>query len=112
MVERNLFKLIPKVDDILGRDNIKKILETIPRNVVLDSIREETKLIREKIKNNKQEEEILEVINNLELSIISNAEYKNSYKLRRVINATGVVVHTNLGRSVINEKIIDRKSVV
>ncbi|MDD2446698.1 MAG: L-seryl-tRNA(Sec) selenium transferase [Tissierellia bacterium] len=107
MVERNLFKLIPKVDDILGRDNIKKILETIPRNVVLDSIREETKLIREKIKNNKQEEEILEVINNLELSIISNAEYKNSYKLRRVINATGVVVHTNLGRSVINEKIME-----
>lgn len=107
MVERNLFKLIPKVDDILGRDNIKKILETIPRNVVLDSIREETELIREKIKNNKQEEEILEVINNLELSIISNAEYKNSYKLRRVINATGVVVHTNLGRSVINEKIME-----
>lgn len=107
MLEKNLFTLIPKVDDLLGKENIINLLNTMPRNMVLDSIREETELIREKIKNKIQEDEIIGDIQRIETNIIKNAELKSSYKLKRVVNATGVVVHTNLGRSVINEKIME-----
>ena len=88
---------------------VQKLLEHIPRKIVLDSIRLEIDKIREKIKQgNTTEEEVLECINNLDLSIEKTARNKNDYKLRRVVNATGVVIHTNLGRSLINKKTIDR----
>lgn len=97
MKNRNLFTLIPKVDELLDKESTKKLLEHIPRKIVLDSIRLEIDKIREKIKQgNTTEEEVLECINNLDLSIEKTARNKNDYKLRRVVNATGVVIHTNL----------------
>ncbi len=108
MAERNLFTLIPKVDEILDNDKTKELLKYIPRKIVLDSIRMEIEGIRNQIKSKDiLEEAIIEEIKNIDIKIKKRAEEKNSYKLKRVINATGVVIHTNLGRSLINEKIMD-----
>lgn len=108
MAEKNLFTLIPKVDDILDRENTKELLKYIPRKIVLDSIRLEIDDIRTIIKSKVlSEEKILEEINKIDNKIKNTSEEKNAYKLKRVINATGVVIHTNLGRSLINEKIMD-----
>lgn len=108
MAEKNLFTLIPKVDDILDRENTKELLKYIPRKIILDSIRLEIEDIRTIIKSKDlSEEEILEEINGIDKKIKDRSEEKNAYKLKRVINATGVVIHTNLGRSLINEKIMD-----
>lgn len=108
MKDRNLFALIPKVDDILAQENIKNLLKHIPRKTVIDSIRIETEKIREMIKNDSNEDEVLDAIKNLNKSIEKTANSKNASKLRRVVNATGVVIHTNLGRSLINNKIMER----
>ncbi len=35
---------------------------------------------------------------------------KNAFKLRRVVNATGVVIHTNIGRSLINKEVMENVS--
>lgn len=108
MTEKNLFTLIPKVDEILDKDEIKELLKDIPRKTVLDSIRLLIDELRDNIKGKKLDEKgILEEIKNIPEKIANKAEEKNAYKLKRVINATGVVIHTNLGRSLINEKIMD-----
>lgn len=108
MTQKNLFTLIPKVDEILDKATIKELLEYIPRKTVLDSIRTEIEEIRCKIKGKEvSEEDIVKAIENIDLKIKLRAEEKNAYKLKRVVNATGVVIHTNLGRSLINEKIMD-----
>ncbi len=108
MTAKNLFTLIPKVDEILDKDSIKELLKQIPRKTVLDSIRVEIEEIRSKIKGKGiSEEEILKEIEAIDLKIKKRAEEKNAYKLKRVVNATGVVIHTNLGRSLINEKIME-----
>ncbi len=39
--------------------------------------------------------------------IVKRANNKNSYRLKRVINGTGVVIHTNIGRSLIHKDIMD-----
>lgn len=103
----NLYKLIPKVDELLANDKIMKLLEIIPRQVVMDSIREETDLIREKIKKGENREVIVNQIDKLTLSIENRALNKHSFKFKRVINATGVVIHTNLGRSLLNEEVLE-----
>jgi L-seryl-tRNA(Ser) seleniumtransferase len=108
MTEKNLFTLIPKVDEILDKDEIKELLTHIPRKTVLDSIRLLIDELRDNIKGKRLDEKgILEEIKNIPEKIANKAEEKNAYKLRRVVNATGVVIHTNLGRSLINEKIMD-----
>ena len=108
MEGKNLFTLIPRVDDILDRESTKELLKYMPRKIVLDSIRSEIDEIRNKIKSKILDEiEIIKEIENIELKIKKTADEKNSYKLKRVINATGVVIHTNLGRSLISKKIMD-----
>ena len=108
MKEKNLFTLMPKVDELLDKEEIIELLKIMPRKLVLDSIREEIGDLRNKIKEkNINEEELLKQIDEIDKKIVRKAEQKNQYKLRRVINATGVVIHTNLGRSLINETIMD-----
>ena len=107
MDNKNLFKLIPKIDEILEGNKVKSLMEKVPRKIVLEAIREEVEVLRKRIKDKIIEEEVLNYISNLEDMIISRALKKDAYQLRRVINATGVVLHTNLGRSLINETLMD-----
>ena len=105
---KKLFTLIPKVDELLEEDNISKLLDIMPRKLVVDSIREEMDLIREDIKNNiLNEDTIHQRIKSLPKLIVKRANKKNSYRLKRVINGTGVVIHTNIGRSLIHKDIMD-----
>ena len=108
MAEKNLFTLIPKVDDILDKEEIIELLKHMPRKTVLDTIRLVIDDLRNNIKGKRLiESEILNLIDNISEIIVKKSEEKNAYKLKKVVNATGVVIHTNLGRSLINEKIMD-----
>ncbi len=103
-----LFKLIPKVDELLDMEAIKTLLENTPRNTVIETIREELDIIRDAIKTGGLNElEIKEAIKNLPERIQEVSHSKNSYNLKRVVNATGTVLHTNLGRSLLNEEMIE-----
>lgn len=105
--KKNLFTLIPKVDDLLQNPLIEKLSDKVPRVIVVDSIRKEIELLRENIRQEKlTEEQLKEKVYMLPQCIEVRALKKNSYKLRRVVNGTGVVIHTNLGRSLINEEIM------
>ena len=103
-----LFKMIPKVDEILEEEVIKEILDRIPREIVLESIREELDYIRNGIKAGRFNEESLgKNLSALNNRIAKKSEYKNSFKLKRVINGTGVVIHTNIGRSLVSDQVMD-----
>lgn len=107
MEGRNLFSLIPKVDELLKEPLITKLLDDFPRITIVDSIREEIQILRNDIKNNFiTEENIDQRIGNLPRLIEKRINEKNSFKLKKVINGTGVVIHTNLGRSLIDEEIM------
>lgn len=108
MSGKNLFSLIPKVDDLLNNTLIMNILNDFPRVTVVNSIREEINLLREDIKNkNITEENIDERLEKLPHLINERIKEKNSFKLKRVINGTGVVIHTNLGRSSIDKDVME-----
>ena len=80
----------------------------MPRVLVVDSIREEIDILRKEIqKGNLDEEEIFNRNKNLPRLIKIRANKKNSYKLKKVINGTGVVIHTNIGRSLIGEEVME-----
>ena len=105
---KNLYTLIPKIDEVISRESISEQTNFIPRKIVVDSIREEIEEIRHKIKAGVDEIELNNIISNLDEKIILNAKEKNSYNLRPVVNATGIVIHTNLGRSLIGEEVLEQ----
>ena len=103
----NLYKMIPKVDQILDNELIKILLEENSKNLVMESIHEELDSIRSKISNGCDEKIISNKIENLIENIRENLMNKKIFRLRNVVNASGVVIHTNLGRSVLNDEIFE-----
>ncbi|MTI66669.1 MAG: L-seryl-tRNA(Sec) selenium transferase [Firmicutes bacterium] len=108
MDKRKLFSKLPKVDDILSNKKIKDLIENIPRDIVVETVREEIEKIRKGILENKYtldnlDEDVKKIYN----SIIKRSNIKINLKLKKVINATGTVIHTNLGRSLISEEIME-----
>ena len=80
--------------------------------MVVDAIREEIDKLRNFIKENDDISLIEEKINNLVENIGINVEKVYSYNLRKVINGTGTILHTNLGRAIISKKHADYLSEV
>lgn len=107
MERKTLFSQIPKVDEMLNRSDINRLIETNGRDWVVDIIRDVLDSVRQDIKNLSQDqlESYLVSEDSVATKVISEVEKQSEYSLRRVINATGVVIHTNLGRSLISESI-------
>ena len=99
-----MYRLIPKMDEILENDNIKKLIDENSMDFVKDVINKKLDNIRMMIKDNQSENDIRSAIENVVSDTVNDIKIYMSPRLRRVINATGTVIHTNLGRSVINDE--------
>lgn len=110
MNKKELFKMLPSVDEVLSQKEIEELIEKYPRSIVLESIREVIDINRKTIVAIKTEEEAEKFSLTIE-KVIEETERKarDNYalSLKKVINGTGTVLHTNLGRSLISEKIKD-----
>jgi len=99
---QEVLRKIPSVDEILSRPEISDLIKTYPRNVVVETIRSCLKELRESLLHEGSPSEVDESffsLNRLYPLFKGELERQTRPRLRRVINATGVVIHTNLGRS-------------
>ncbi|MEI6856086.1 L-seryl-tRNA(Sec) selenium transferase [Psychrilyobacter sp.] len=99
---KRLLSSLPKVDEFLISEKLEKYKDSIPYNILIKSIREGISFYREEILNKRladinMEKEDLKI--KITDKIIKLIESKNQLNLKRVINATGTIIHTNLGRS-------------
>ena len=112
MNKNMLYRSIPKVDVLLENSDIVTLIENHHRDVVVDVIREEIDKLRNFIKENDDINLIEEKINNLIENIKISTEKVYSYNIKKVINGTGTILHTNLGRAIISKKHADYLSEV
>jgi L-seryl-tRNA(Ser) seleniumtransferase len=102
--KQKLLASLPSVDEILKSDKGLEWQESFPRRYVLKAIREIIEEKRQAI----LKDELKEISPESLLPDIQNRiERLSSFSLKPVINATGVVIHTNLGRSVLSEEILE-----
>jgi L-seryl-tRNA(Ser) seleniumtransferase len=91
----NELRKLPSVDELSHKTEIQGLIERAGRGLVLDGIREVLAQIRKENKSGK--------ITPSEMEIIQLAEAKVEKWVKpglvAVINATGVILHTNLGRA-------------
>lgn len=98
MEKKELLRSLPKIDELLKEELIINEMEHSMRNVVIDSLRDTIEYYRKGILNGDIKEFTKEdILSSFTLKI----KKSNSLHLKRVINATGVIIHTNLGRSVL-----------
>ncbi len=104
----NLYSKLPKVDEILEDARIEELVSMVSREMVVETIREELDNIRKKINNEICDEDSLKIaIEKLIDDIVFGVNEKERNNFRRVINATGVVIHTNLGRSLLSKDAVE-----
>jgi L-seryl-tRNA(Ser) seleniumtransferase len=90
------------VDEILSRLEITDLLKSYPRTVVVEAVRKALGGLREELLSQKESSEFEESLLSFERLFPlfqKEIDLQVQPRLRRVINATGVVIHTNLGRS-------------
>ena len=108
-LRQQALRKIPSVDEILSRPEIIDLLKIHPRNVVVEGIRKGLGRLRQEIL---QQEELSGLGDSLfsfeRLYPLFQEEISLQIRprLRRVINATGVVIHTNLGRAPLHSSAI------
>jgi L-seryl-tRNA(Ser) seleniumtransferase len=110
---KELLKQLPSVDEVLKEHRTKQLLESHPRVLVLEAIRTAIDARRTAIlqSSNKTARTIDGALFSID-GVLNHAEIilagLSEPSLKPVINATGVIVHTNLGRSILSEKAIQR----
>lgn len=110
---KELYRKLPKVDELLSSFELKEKCAFVPRVLLHKAINEELDDRRRKIASlpASSDEEIeaeLVSIESIISEIVCRAEKSSEDKLKRVVNAAGVIIHTNMGRSVLDERIVSR----
>ncbi len=105
----SLLRHIPPVDEVLQNPAIDALAQSVPRPLVLQAIRETITRFRADLSAGRLQAPPEQQARDYLLALIVEkttelAYSQNRPNLRKVINATGVVLHTNLGRAVLGER--------
>ena len=101
MEKRELLRGLPAVDAVLRAPAAKVLISRYGTKAATAAIREAVGRTRQEILAGGEPEASEEAV------IASASKLLSGRGLRRVVNATGVVLHTNLGRSVLSERAVE-----
>ncbi|WEG74204.1 L-seryl-tRNA(Sec) selenium transferase [Vagococcus intermedius] len=107
-VTKSNLALLPSVSELLKQPQMAYYQTVIGQLLLIEVIRESINLKRQlfllgntKVLATTKEENI----HNLMIEISRKVKEKQTVNLKRVINATGIVLHTNLGRAILPRKV-------
>ena len=99
MNKNMLYRSIPKVDVLLEEEEIKELILRYSRETVMEAVHTEMDKLRAYIGKCEEEEEGIRRIGLLISNIRQTVEAMHTPNMRMVINGTGTILHTNLGRA-------------
>jgi len=97
---RSLYSLLPSLNDLLLDPRFSPILQAETHSTVVRSTRGVLSRVKREIAEGQHSPATLnQRLAGLHLAVAAGIDRDKHYSLRRVINATGVILHTNLGRA-------------
>ncbi len=106
--QQQLLRMLPGVDRIMEHCRDESAIKDTPKSVLLAAARAVVSGMRNDILDKNQcitEDELFEPY--ILQRVKEHIKQSMTFNLKRVINATGVVVHTNLGRSILAPEAIE-----
>lgn len=101
-MKEDKFRLIPSVDKVISHVTIKNYFNVLKKETIIDVVRQYLNGVRANVEKGIAPESYNEIVT----SIIANLDSISVQGLKAVINATGVILHTNLGRAPISNEAI------
>jgi L-seryl-tRNA(Ser) seleniumtransferase len=105
MVSR--FRELPSVNDVLSHPQIAELVDRYSHDAVVDTVREELEGARDTIRSGGEPPSAAELLR----SVASRAESRWRPWPQGIVNATGVVLHTNLGRAPLSQSSVEAMQV-
>ena len=102
--KQELFKKIPAVDRLLSDPGINALTGSYPRSLIIKAVHQVLDYIRARIRDGEISTESQLSIKSVSALVVDKLKELSMPSLRPVINATGIVVHTNLGRSILTDR--------
>ena len=102
MDKKHLLRSLPKVDEVLRQPAIAAL--DLPQSVITDLVRQYIDGLRRRVLDS--DLQTLPSMEDLCAEICTAAKAAAKPSLRPVINATGITLHTNLGRACLSEKAV------
>jgi L-seryl-tRNA(Ser) seleniumtransferase len=101
--KNTILRNIPQVEKLLQSDEIRRFIPEIGRPAVVEEIRAVLGGVRAKAECDEPVD-----LEGIIPAVASACGRKRLRKLRRVVNGTGVIIHTNLGRAPLGREIFER----
>lgn len=103
---QQIFAQLPQVDKLLQTSDMQALLKIYPRELIVDQIRHHLENFRNQIgeMNNDQLSRYQLDNDYLFSQLCQEIEFALQPKVKRVINATGIVLHTGLGRAPLSKQ--------
>ena len=99
----DLYRKLPSVDELQRRPELTELASKEGQASVTDAARAVLASLREEIAEGRLNASGIDLsLTGLEAAVAHRVRQSLSYSLRTVINATGVILHTNLGRAPIS----------
>lgn len=104
---RKVLSVLPSVDYVMRLPETEQLIDRYSRQLTTEAVREALNELREAIKTGQNDSNVVTNKAELTVVVVQRAEQKLTAlfapSLRKVINATGVILHTNLGRAPLPE---------
>src|SRR2546426_4002969 len=105
--QAELLRQIPSVDELLAQPRLAALSKRVDRNLVVEVARAVLADLRTRIAGDSNWTALGLNASTVEELISTEVERILSRSLQPVINATGVILHTNLGRAPLTETVVD-----
>jgi L-seryl-tRNA(Ser) seleniumtransferase len=106
--KKDLYRKLPSVDELLHQSEIAALIESDGRAAVTEAAREVIESLRQEIASGLDASGVELAIVGLAAAVERRLRQALAPSLSPVINATGVILHTNLGRAPLAEAVLDR----
>jgi L-seryl-tRNA(Ser) seleniumtransferase len=105
-MNKRLLRELPSVDEVLSGEKLKGVLSRYSHEIVTDVVREVLEGVRKEIIDGRRGEGDGVTREEIGGAVLEKLTSISGPGVVRVINATGTVLHTNLGRAVLSEEAV------
>ena len=102
--QKSLLRNLPQVEEVLHHAACAHISDTVPHDALVNAVRSAVDAVRGAILEGA---DVVPDLDAIAADAAARALALTEPSLRRVVNASGVIIHTNLGRSTLASEAID-----